>query len=113
MTKSVAYVQKYFAQILFAAVLGYVGWMGIEINTLGKDVATLKANNELVDFRLNAVEKRLDNVEAQLISITEILARIDQRLTRIEQHLFLSQGGASIKQSVKKGSEKSGGAEKP
>ncbi len=106
MTKSITYVQKYFVQILFAAVLGYVGWMGIEINTLGKDVATLKANNEIVDFRLNAVEKRLDNVEAQLTSITEILRRI-------EQHLFLSQGGKNLNKNLKKSGEKSGNAEKP
>ena len=44
MTKSVAYVQKYYASILLAAVLGYIGWIGIELNALGKDVATLKAN---------------------------------------------------------------------
>ena len=94
MTKSVAYVQKYFAQILLAAVLGYIGWMGLELNALGKDVATLKANVEHVNYRLNAVDKRLD-------SITETLIRIDQRMSRIEQNMLLSQGG------------KGGGAEKP
>ena len=94
MTKSVAYVQKYFAQILLAAVLGYIGWMGLELNALGKDVATLKANAGHVDYRLNAVDKRLD-------SITETLMRMEQRMVRIEEGLLLSQGG------------KGGGAEKP
>ena len=91
MTKAVTYVQKHFLQILLAAVLGYIGWMGIEINSLGKDIATLKANDR-------HFEKRLD-------SMTEILMRIDQRMTRIEEISLLNQSG--------KGSTKSVKAEKP
>ena len=113
MTKSVAYVQKYFAQILLAAVLGYVGWMGIEINTLGKDVATLKANSEHFEKRLSLVEAQLARIAQSLDRIEKRMSSIEQRMMSIEQHLFLSQGGASIKQSVKKGSEKGGSAEKP
>ena len=98
MTKSVAYVQKYYASILLAAVLGYIGWIGIELNALGKDVATLKANDKFL-------EHRLSSVETQLHSIVEILARIEQRMARIEQGMLLSQGG--------KGGKKGGKAETP
>ncbi len=98
MEKSFVYVQKHFAPVLLAAVLGYIGWMGLELNALGKDVATLKANAKHVDYRLNAVDKRLD-------SITETLMRMEQRMVRIEEGLLLSQGG--------KGGKKSGRAEKP
>ena len=105
MEKSFVYVQKHFAPVLLAAVLGYIGWMGLELNALGKDVATLKANAKHVDYRLNAVDKRLDSITETLMRIDQRMMRMEQRMVRIEEGLLLSQGG--------KGGKKSGRAEKP